>query len=88
VRFSNHQAKQNLALLKHNAPILGFSIGFGNEAKGKESARNCAYGIASLSIISAILLLLCALHLLLFFKFPKDNSNWVIALVIAQRFLC
>jgi two-component sensor histidine kinase len=87
VRFSNHQAKRNLALLKHNAPNLGFSIGLGNEAKGRESERNYAYGIASLSIISAILLLLCGLHLLLFFKFPKDNSNWVIALVIAAFFV-
>jgi two-component sensor histidine kinase len=84
VRFSNHQAKQNQALLKHNAPSLGFTIGFGNEAKGAESERNYAYAIAALSIISAILLLLCGLHLLLFFKFPKDNSNLVIALVIVS----
>jgi signal transduction histidine kinase len=84
VRFSNHQAKLNQALLKHNAPSLGFNIGFGNEAKGAESERNYAYAIAALSIISAILLLLCGLHLLLYFKFPKDNSNLVIALVIAS----
>ncbi len=83
VRFSNHQAKRNQVLLKHNAPNLGFNIGFANEAKGAESERNYAYAIAALAIISAILLLLCSLHLLLFFKFPKNYSNLVIAIVIA-----
>ena len=84
VRYSNHQAKKNQILLKHNAPSLGFSIGFANERKGAESERNYAYAIAALSIITAILGLLCFLHLLLFYKFPKDNSNLVIALVIAS----
>ena len=40
VRFSNHQAKRNAVLLRHNAPSLGFVIGFANEAKGEESERN------------------------------------------------
>ena len=48
VRFANHQAKKNAVLLKHNAPSLGFVIGFANEKKGAESERNYAYAIAAL----------------------------------------
>ena len=82
IRFSNHQAKKNQAILKHNAMPLGFTIGFANEKKGADSERNYAYAMISLSVVTAILLLLLLLHLLLFFKFPKDNSNLAISLVI------
>jgi two-component sensor histidine kinase len=82
IRFSNHQAKKNQAILKHNATPLGFSIGFANEKKGTDSERNYAYAIASLSVVTAILLLLLLLHLILYFKFPKDTSNLFISLVI------
>jgi two-component sensor histidine kinase len=84
VRFSNHQAKRNAVLLRHNAPSLGFVLAFANEAKGQESERNYAYAIAALSIITAILGLLFFLHLLLYYKFPKDSSNLIIALVIGS----
>jgi two-component system, NtrC family, sensor kinase len=84
VRYSNHQARSNQALLKHNAPNLGFNIGFANEWHGIDSERNYAYGIAAFAIISAILLLLFLLNLLLFFKFPKEESNLIIAFVIAS----
>ncbi len=82
VRYANHQAKRNLALLKHNAQKLGFSIAFANTTKAEEAENNQAYAIASLSIITALLLLLLLLHLLLLFKFPKDVSNLYISLVI------
>jgi two-component system, NtrC family, sensor kinase len=79
IRYSNHQAKRNQELLKQNAPNLGFNLAFANESKGIDSEYNYAYAIASLSIISAILLLLFLLNLLLFFK---DKANLFISLVI------
>lgn len=82
IRYSNHQAKRFQALLKHNAQSLGFTIAFANEAKGAAAENTQSYAISSLSIITAMLLLLLLLHLLLFFKFPKDNSNLFISLVI------
>ncbi len=82
IRYSNHQAKRNREILKHNSPYLGFSIGFADESKGIDSEHNYAYGIASLSIISAILLLLLLLNILLFLKFDKDKANLMISLVI------
>lgn len=82
VRFSNHQAKRNQALLKHNAQKLGFTIGFANDFKAQRAEDNQAYAIAALSIITALLVLLLLLHLLLSFKFPKDSSNVFISLVI------
>jgi two-component sensor histidine kinase len=82
IRYSNHQAKRNRDILKHNAPYLGFTFGFANESKGAASERNYAYYIIAHSIVAAILLLLFLLHLLLFFKFPKDKSNLAISLVV------
>jgi two-component sensor histidine kinase len=82
IRYANHQAKNNQAILKHNAPYLGFTFGFANENKGAASERNYAYYIIAHSVVTAILLLLTLLHLLLFFKFPKDKSNLAIALVV------
>jgi two-component sensor histidine kinase len=82
IRYSNHQAKKNRVLLKHNAPNLGFTIGFANESKAADAERNHDYYIGSHAIVTAILLLLMLLHLLLFFKFPKDTSNLAILGVI------
>ncbi len=82
VRFSNHQAKSNQVLLKHNAQKLGFTIGFANDFKAQRAEDNQAYAIAALSIITALLVLLLLLHLLLSFMFPKDSSNVYISLVI------
>jgi hypothetical protein len=82
IRYSNHQGKKNRDLLKHNAPFLGFTIGFANESKAAESERNFAGYVGAHSIITAILLLLMLLHLLLFIKFPKDKSNLAILGVI------
>ena len=82
IRYSNHQAKNFQQQLKHNAQSLGFTIAFANETKGAAAENNQTYAIASLSIITALLLLLLLLHLLLFYKFPKDNSNLFISLVI------
>jgi two-component sensor histidine kinase len=82
VRYSNHQAKKNQVLLKHNAPYLGFTLGFANEAKAAEAERNFAGYVGSHSVVTAILLLLLLLHFLLLFKFPKDSSNLAVLAVI------
>lgn len=83
IRYSNHQAKKNQILLKHNAPYLGFTIGFANELKAGQAERNFAGYVGSHSVVTAILLLLLLLHLLLFFKFPKDSSNLAVLGVIS-----
>lgn len=82
IRYANHQAKKNKALLKQNAPYLGFTIGFANESKAAEAERNFAGYVGSHSIVTAILLLLLLLHVLLLFKFPKDKSNLAVLGVI------
>ncbi|MBL7817034.1 MAG: sensor histidine kinase [Saprospiraceae bacterium] len=82
IRYSNHQAKKNQAILKQNAPFLGFTIGFSNDSKAAEAELNFAGYIGSHSVVTAILLLLFLLHALLFFKFPKDSSNLAVLAVI------
>ena len=83
IRYSNHQAKKNQILLKHNAPNLGFTIGFANESKALQAERSFVGYVGSHSVVTAILLLLLLLHLLLFFKFPKDSSNLAVLAVIS-----
>ena len=83
IRYSNHQAKNNQVLLRHNAPFLGFTIGFANELKAVQAERNFVGYIGSHSVVTAILLLLLLLHALLFFKFPKDSSNLAVLGVIS-----
>jgi two-component sensor histidine kinase len=83
VRYSNHQAKKDRAILKHNAPYLGFSMAFVDETKATDSEHNYAYYVGSHAAITAILLLLLLIHMLLFIKFPKDKSNLAILLVVS-----
>lgn len=82
VRFSNHLAQKNEALLKQNAPFAGFTIGFANETKALNAEKNYAYYVGAHSIVTVILLLLMLLHGLLFFKFPKDSSNLAVIAVM------
>ena len=82
VRYSNHAAKKNEAIFRHNALYAGFTIGFANEAKANQAEKNYAYYVGAHSIITVILLLLMLLHGLLFSKFPKDASNLAIMGVV------
>lgn len=87
IRFSNHQAKKNFQTFRYFSENLGFNIGFSSEVRAKFSDRRYANSLATLSVIVVLLSILLLLHVLLYFKFRKENSNLVITL-ITFLFLC
>lgn len=87
VRFSNHQAKNNFAIFRYFAEDLGFDIGFSTAVRAKFSDFRYPNSFATLSVIVAVLFILLVLHVLLYFKFRKEEPYLVITL-ITFFFLC
>ena len=81
VRFSNHQAKPDYQLFRKIASDLGFEIGLATAARGVYSDGRYANSLARISVIGALLILLIFLHLMLFFKFRRDNANLLISVI-------
>ncbi|MFD2202682.1 sensor histidine kinase [Shivajiella indica] len=87
VRYSNHQAKNNFRIFRYFAENLGFDIGFSTAVRAKYSDFRYPNSFATLSVIVAVLLILLVLHVLLYFKFRKEEPYLVITL-ITFFFLC
>lgn len=87
VRFSNHQAKNNFKIFRYYAEDLGFDIGFSSAVRAKYSDFRYPNSFATLSVIVALLFILLVLHVLLYFKFRKEEPYLVITL-ITFFFLC
>jgi two-component sensor histidine kinase len=87
VRFSNHQAKNNFKIFRYFAENLGFDIGFSSAVRAKYSDFRYPNSFATLSVIVAVLFILLVLHVLLYFKFRKEEPYLVITL-ITFFFLC
>jgi two-component sensor histidine kinase len=87
VRFSNHQAKNNFKIFRYFAENLGFDIGFSSTVRAKYSDFRYPNSFATLSVIVAVLFILLVLHVLLYFKFRKEEPYLVITL-ITFFFLC
>jgi two-component sensor histidine kinase len=81
VRFSNHQAKNNFRIFRYFSENLGFSIGFSTAVRARYSDFRYPNSFATLSVIVAVLLILLVLHLLLYFKFRKEEPYLVITLI-------
>lgn len=87
VRFSNHQAKDNFRIFRYFSENLGFNIGFSTAVRAKYSDFRYPNSFATLSVIVAVLSILLVLHVLLYFKFRKEEPYLVITL-ITFFFLC
>ncbi|WP_228527598.1 sensor histidine kinase [Pararhodonellum marinum] len=87
VRFSNHQAKKNFKIFRYFAENLGFDIGFSTSVRAKYSDFRYPNSLATLSVIVVVLSILLLLHVLLYFKFRKEEPYLVITL-ITFFFLC
>lgn len=87
IRFSNHQAKNNFRIFKYFSENLAFNIGFSTAVRAKYSDFRYPNSFATLSVLVAVLLILLVLHLLLYFKFRKEEPYLVITL-ITFFFLC
>lgn len=87
VRFSNHQAKNNFRIFKYFSENLAFNIGFSTAVRARYSDFRYPNSFATLSVLVAVLLILFVLHLLLYFKFRKEEPYLVITL-ITFFFLC
>jgi two-component sensor histidine kinase len=87
VRFSNHKAKNNFNIFRYFAENLGFDIGFSSAVRAKYSDFRYPNSFATLSVIVAVLFILLVLHVLLYFKFRKEEPYLVITL-ITFFFLC
>ncbi len=87
VRFSNHQAKNNFKIFRYFSENLGFNIGFSSTIRAKYSDFRYANSFATLSVIVVVLSILLLLHVLLYFKFRKEEPYLVITL-ITFFFLC
>jgi two-component sensor histidine kinase len=87
VRFSNHQAQKNYATFRYFSENLGFNIGFSSPLRGKFSDFRYANSLATLAVIVVVLSILLLLHVLLYIKFRKEETNLVITL-ITFLFLC
>ncbi|WP_228780142.1 sensor histidine kinase [Aquiflexum lacus] len=87
VRFSHHQAKNNFKIFRYFAENLGFDIGFSTAVRAKFSDFRYPNSFATLSVIVAVLFILLVLHVLLYFKFRKEEPYLVITL-ITFFFLC
>lgn len=87
VRFSNHQAKRNFKVFRYFSENLGFEIGFSSAVRANYSDFRYANSFATLSVIVVVLSILLLLHILLYFKFRKEEPYLVITL-ITFFFLC
>lgn len=87
VRFSNHQAKNNFEIFRYFSENLGFDIGFSSSVRASYSDFRYANSFATLSVIVVVLSILLLLHVLLYFKFRKEEPYLVITL-ITFFFLC
>ncbi|MFN3997402.1 histidine kinase dimerization/phosphoacceptor domain -containing protein [Algoriphagus sp.] len=87
IRFSNHQAKNNFKIFRYFSENLGFDIGFSSAVRAKYSDFRYANSFATLSVIVVVLSILLLLHVLLYFKFRKEDPYLVITL-ITFFFLC
>jgi two-component sensor histidine kinase len=81
VRFSNHQAKNNFQTFQYFSDNLGFDVGFSSAVRANFSDRRSGNSLAALSVIAVVLSILLLLHVLLYFKFRKEESNLVITLI-------
>lgn len=87
VRFSNHHAKDNFRIFRHFSENLGFNIGFSTAVRAEYSDYRYPNSFATLSVIVVVLSILLLLHVLLYFKFRKEEPYLVITL-ITFFFLC
>ncbi|MEB2782929.1 sensor histidine kinase [Algoriphagus sp. C2-6-M1] len=87
VRFSHHQAKNNFKIFRYFSENLGFDVGFSSAVRAKYSDFRYANSFATLSVIVVVLSILLLLHVLLYFKFRKEEPYLVITL-ITFFFLC
>lgn len=87
IRFSNHQAKNNFKIFRYFSENLGFDIGFSSAVRANYSEYRYANSFATLSVIVVVLSILLLLHVLLYFKFRKEEPYLVITL-ITFFFLC
>ncbi|MCC5929203.1 MAG: hypothetical protein JJU28_08170 [Cyclobacteriaceae bacterium] len=87
IRFSNHEAKNYFQIFRHFSENLGFDIGFSSKTRAKYSDFRYANSFAALWVIVAVLSILLLLHMLLYFKFRKEEPYLVITL-ITFFFLC
>lgn len=87
VRFSNHQAKNNFEIFRYFSENLGFDIGFSSSVRASYSDFRYANSFATLSVMVVVLSILLLLHVLLYFKFRKEEPYLVITL-ITFFFLC
>jgi two-component sensor histidine kinase/nitrate reductase gamma subunit len=87
IRFSNHQAKNNFKIFRYFSENLGFDIGFSSAVRANYSDFRYANSFATLSVIVVVLSILLLLHVLLYFKFRKEEPYLVITL-ITFFFLC
>ncbi len=81
VRFSNHQAKKNHQIFRYFSEDLGFNIGFSSEIRANYSDSRYANSLATLSVIAVVLSILLLLHVLLYFKFRKEEPYLVITII-------
>ncbi len=87
IRFSNHQAKNNYKTFRYFAEDLGFNIGFSSYVRAKFSDHRYGNSLGTLAVIVVVLSILLLLHVLMYFKFRKEEANLVITL-ITFLFLC
>ncbi len=87
IRFSNHQAKSNFRVFRYFSENLGFDIGFSTAVRANYSDFRYPNSFATLSVIVVVLSILLLLHVLLYFKFRKEEPYLVITL-ITFFFLC
>lgn len=87
VRYSHHQAKDNFKLFRYFSENLGFNIGLSTAVRAKFSDRRYANSLATLAVMVVVLSVLLLLHVLLYFKFRKEEANLVIT-CITFLFLC
>lgn len=87
IRFSNHQAKNNYKTFRYFAEDLGFNIGFSSDVRARFSDHRYGNSLGTLAVIVVVLSILLLLHVLMYFKFRKEEANLVITL-ITFLFLC
>lgn len=81
IRFSNHQAKSNFRIFRYFSENLGFDIGFSTAVRANYSDFRYPNSFATLSVIVVVLSILLLLHVLLYFKFRKEDPYLVITLI-------
>ncbi|TVR15826.1 MAG: hypothetical protein EA391_09800, partial [Balneolaceae bacterium] len=68
--------------MKENAGDLGFEFGFGTHAFNQLRAQIITYRSFTLFFSAAVLFVLLLLHLMLYYKFPEDQSNLLISIIV------